>query len=89
MSVRQTPTHIRNRVFHDHLVKPDDEWDFHEWIWTEGKVKADRTGRPNGRIISADWQLVRCNNIDCPAEALIHMGDVLNALPPAPEGNAS
>ena len=89
MSLRETPTPIRNRVFHDHVVNPDDECDFHEWIWTEGKVKADHVGRPNGRMISADWRLVRCNNTDCPAEALIHMGDVLAALPAAPEGNAS
>lgn len=89
MSAEPTAVKVRSRVFHDHAVNPADEWDFHEWIWVDGLVKADRNGRPNGRMISADWRLVRCNNTECPAEALIHMGDVLNVLPPAPESNAS
>jgi hypothetical protein len=74
---------------HEHVVNAEDEWDFHEWIWTDTKVKADKRGHPNPRMVQADWRLVRCNNTECPALALVNMNDVLGALPVVPVTDAS
>ena len=80
-----TRPEIRIVVSFDHVVRPEDPCDFHEWIWTDTEVKADKRGHPNPRMINADWRLVDCNTTDCPAQALINMVDVLGALPPTPE----
>jgi hypothetical protein len=84
-----TRPEIRTVVDFDHVVNAEDAWDFHEWIWTDTKVKADKRGRRNPRMTFADWRLVRCNNTECPAQALILMNNVLNALPPVPVTAAS
>ena len=84
-----TRPEVRTVVSYEHVVNTEDEWDFHEWIWTDTNVKADKRGRPNPRMMFADWRLVRCNNTECPAEAFIHMNDVLGALPAVPERSES
>lgn len=58
------------RVLHGHVDLGLDE--YHEWITLGGRVKADRLGRPNPRIIDTQWALWSCNNGDCMAQALVH-----------------
>jgi hypothetical protein len=52
---------------HEDLV--DD--DYHEWVSTAEKVRADITGRPNPRMYQANWTKWVCNNLDCAAFALV------------------
>lgn len=68
---------IRTRVVVDHEDLGKDT--FHEWWWTNERFKADRDGRSNPGMVSADWMKVRCNNPDCAAWAIINITDVLDA----------
>jgi hypothetical protein len=54
---------------------------FHEWHWTGEPVKADTLGRRNDRMWQAHWASVRCLYEECPAEALIRIGDLVAVLP--------
>jgi hypothetical protein len=76
---------IRMRVRRDHIVNPEDEWEFHEWYFNGRNMKADRLGRANPRMYSADWLVVVCNNAHCGALAIINKEDLLGMLPPAPQ----
>lgn len=76
---------IRLRVRHEHVVKPESQWQFHEW-WLDGATaRADRLGRGNPRMIVARWLVASCLNPDCPAEAIINQDDLLGMFPPAPQ----
>ncbi len=57
-----------------------DSDDYHAWWNTGRKVAADRRGRPNPRMVSSEWQLWRCNNTECPAEAIVYEPWIANAI---------
>lgn len=63
------PVSVRIVIPHQHV---GDIPDYHEWINTGQKVKADRRGHPNPRMVMAEWQRWICNNTDCAGLALVH-----------------
>lgn len=64
-------------ITHEHQAVGDAP-DYHEWVYMN-PIKCDRRGRPNPRMYSADWQFWRCNNVDCPAEAVVS-NDAIRSL---------
>lgn len=61
--------------------KKADDLPFHEWYWEGDPVKADTFGRLNERMYEAKWARVVCLYPDCPAEAMIRIGDMVDVLP--------
>jgi hypothetical protein len=57
------------------------EMPFHEWYWAGDPVKADTLGRRNDRMYEAQWARVVCLYADCPAEAMVRIGDMVAVLP--------
>ena len=74
---------IRTRVIQGHAdlsqtAEPDESvLDYHEWVYLGDSVNRDALGRRNGGYHR--WMKVRCNNWDCPAEAMIHEQDAVDA----------
>jgi hypothetical protein len=74
---------IRTRILQNHadlapIAEVDDSvLDYHEWVHLGDSVNRDALGRRNHGLHK--WLKVRCNNWDCPAEALIHEQDVVDA----------
>jgi hypothetical protein len=68
---------LRVKVQAPHDDLGDD--DFHEWVQIGPNVQADRLGRLNSRMMTADWQPWVCNNPDCRGRALVHL-DAIEAL---------
>lgn len=74
------------KVTYPHVdVELDDPtWvQYHEWIPTATRIRADRTGRQRPSMYSTEWTLWRCNNPDCSAQALVHDDAIRSLLPPA------
>ena len=68
------------------LTQHDPKADYHGW-WMPGKVRwLDTLGRRNqGRQGSWRWHVAECNNLGCPAEAIIREDAIITALlPPCP-----
>lgn len=70
---------VRWKIRIPHRLAGDDL--FHEWWWSGEPVKADTLGRRNPRMWNAAWAQVRCIQVDCPAEALIRIQDMVELLP--------
>lgn len=68
--------YIRLRAPHIDLGEDD----YHQWVTLGRRVKADSRGRLNPRMWDVNWTQWICNNVDCPAEALVHDGLIVSAL---------
>jgi hypothetical protein len=67
-NAREHGVYARIVIGHEHF---DDELDYHEWITSGERVKADRRGHPNPRMTYAYWSKWICNNAQCSAWALV------------------
>lgn len=47
------------------------ELDYHEWVSTRDRIKVDRIGRSNPRMVFTNATLWVCNNPQCCAQAVV------------------
>jgi hypothetical protein len=69
------------RVLEPHTLLGTDN-DFHTWFLTSSMpmVKADNIGRPNDRILVAEWIQLGCKNPWCTARLIVHAPSLDAAL---------
>lgn len=62
------------------------EGDYHEWVCLDDRVKADKRGRLNPRMMFATWTRWICNSPDCSAWALVSDNAIIGLIEEAPGG---
>jgi hypothetical protein len=53
------------------VIPHREQLDYHEWITFGDRVRANRLGVSNPRMMFADWTRWTCNNTECPALAFV------------------